>query len=257
MFWKSNGEDIDWNSIEYDEDFFPTDTVEAYGDYGEWKFREFKPIYAGYGTTEDGLNYLIGKYLDEEGEEKTVNILVSGEGIVEWPFPDKGFIDFYNSYYKENVAIRGENWDPEPYQEVNTSDIEYSAGTEFYSLADYELYACPEEVILSNQEAQKYTDLAEDMLSYSFTELETFGKYCNLYNMYYSDYPAKILYSFSYIVGRLQIGDQFSVIYLDTEKTFEECRYDYNDVQKIFCANEYLNETYDDFLVGIYIEVYY
>jgi len=93
MFWE-DGESIAWDDIEYDDDFFPTDTVEVYGEYGEWKFKEFKPIYAGYGTTDDGLDYLIGKYLDEDGKEQTVNVLVSGEGMVEYPYPDKEYASF-------------------------------------------------------------------------------------------------------------------------------------------------------------------
>ena len=105
MFWKQ-GETIAWDTIEYDDDFWPTDTIETYGEYGEWQFKEFKPIYAGYGTTDDGLDYLIGKYLDEKGKEKTVNILLSGEGMEEYPYADGDFTNFFNNIYKENVTIR-------------------------------------------------------------------------------------------------------------------------------------------------------
>ncbi len=252
MFWKSNGEDIDWSSIEYDDDFYPTDTVEVYGEYGEWKFKEFKPVYAGYGTTEDDLNYLIGKYLDENGDEQTVNILVSGGGIVDWPYPDKGFVEFYNSYYKNNVAIRGDEADPKPTEDIGT--LEYSADDEYYSLTDSELYSCPEEVIMTADQVNTYVSFASDLPGYYFVELDTYYEYCNPYSMYYNDYPSKVLTTFEEVVKKLEVGSQFSVRYLESEKTFAECQYNYDDVQKIFCANQYLNETYDgEYLVGIYV----
>jgi len=129
MFWKNTGEKIYWNDIEYDEDFFPIDSVQVYGEYGEWKFKEFRPIYAGYGTTEDGLNFLIGKYLDEDGKEKVVNVLVSGEGMVEFPWPDKEMLDMYNMFFRENVALVMESEGLNPFDSKEFKSFEEFLGT--------------------------------------------------------------------------------------------------------------------------------
>lgn len=255
MFWKTNGEDIEWSSIEYDDDFFPSDTIEIYGEFGEWKLREFKPIYAGYGTTEDGLNYLIGKYLDDEGNEQTVKILVSGDGIVDWPYPDDSFLEFYNSYYKEKIAVRGETADPEVEADIREEDKEYSKEDEFLPFLSSENYACPDELILTSNQVREFVGTADDFPGYSFVELNNYYEFCNPYKMFYSDFPAKILSSFEDVVEKLEIGSQFTVRYLESQKSFEDCKYDSEYVDKIFCANQNLNEIYSDFVVGIYIEI--
>ena len=254
MFWKSNGESISWDDIEYDDDFFPTDSTEVYGEFGEWKFREFKPIYAGYGTTSDGLDFLIGKYLDEDGKEQTVNILVSGEGMVEYPMAGKEFASFFNDYFRDSVAIRGENWDPILSQEFG--DLEESIDDVLVPLDQHFLYACPEEVVLSYEDVKGDIDSVEVFAGQFFVEEENLEDYCEFYKMYYNARGySEILYSFETVVYDLEVSKQISVWYLESEKSFEECKYDYEDHRKIFCANQYLNETYEDFLVGIYIEL--
>jgi hypothetical protein len=253
MFWKQNT--INWKSIEYDDDFFPLDTVEVYGEYGEWKFKEFKPIYAGYGTTEDDLNYLIGKYLDDEGKEQTVKILVSGEGMVDWPYPDNSFLEFYNSYYKNNVAIRGESYDPEIELDIKEEDLVYSSDDDYYPLPHSELYSCPEELLLTKAQVDKYVERADEFLGDDFLELNNYYDYCNPFVMFYNDCPANVIHTFEEVVEELTVGDQFSVRFLETQKSFEDCKYNVDYIGKIFCANQNLNETYDNYLVGIYIEI--
>ncbi len=257
MFWRKDGENIAWDDIEYDEDFFPLDTVEVYGEFGEWKFKEFRPIYAGYGITEDGLNYLIGKYLNIDGKEKTMKILVSGEGMVEWPYPDNGLDLLFNGYFKKYVAIRGKNWDPIPKDEIG--DLKYTEKDQFRVLPSYEQYACPEEVVVSRDVMMGYLGINEEGEStYEdfFVEQKTFEGYCNLYNMYYNtESYVEVLHSFEETIEELGIGDQIAIRYLETDKAFKACKYEYDGVEKIFCANQYLNETYEGFLVGIYIEL--
>ncbi len=245
------GENIDWKNTDYDEDFYPVDSTEVYGEYGEWRIKEFRPVYAGYGTTDKGLNYLIGKYLDGNDKEQTVDILVSGDGMPEWMFPDDSFLEFYNSYYREGIAIRG-NSDPAPVYEFD--NLTYSADDEFLPLSDKDLYSCPEELVMTTDQVNAYVSIADELPGYSFVKQDYYYEYCNPYNMFYNDYPSKIIVSFEDLIEKLKIGDQFSVRYLESSKTFEECRYDYDDYQKILCANEYLNEMYEDeFLVGIYV----
>ena len=255
MFWKKNGESISWNDIEYDTDFFPLDTVEIYGEYGEWRFKEFKPIYTGYGTTEDGLNYLIGKYLDEDGKEETVEILVSGEGIEHYPFPGKEFIPFFNLYYRENAVIRGKERDPEISNVIE--DIEYTTKSNFVPIEDHYLYACPEDILLSYEEIEKYTNYFDDQSkAYSFVEERMMREYCNFYKMFFNSTNYNgILYSFEELLEELNIGEQISVRYLESDKTYDACRYDTTSIHKVFCANQYLNEIYEDFLVGVYLEL--
>ena len=169
MFWKE-GETIAWDTIEYDDDFFPTDGTEVYGEFGEWKFKEFKPIYAGYGTTDDGLDYLIGKYLDEDGKEKTVNILVSGEGMVEYPMTDKEFANFFDDYFRNNVAIRGENWDPLVASSL-VEGMEYPDDTIFIPLRKHDAYACPEELLFTYSEIEEMvTNATYDFIPYLFVD---------------------------------------------------------------------------------------
>jgi len=80
-------------------------------------------------------------------------------------------------------------------------------------------------------------------------------EYCNFYSMYYNVSSWEdILYPFGSVSEGLEIGEQISVKYLETEKSFEDCEYEYDGVEELFCANQYLNETYEDFLVGIYLE---
>jgi len=253
MFWKK-GESIAWDDIEYDDDFYPTDSTEVYGEFGEWKFKEFKPIYAGYGTTDDGLDYLIGKYLDEDGKEQTVNVLVSGEGMVEYPYPDKEYASFFDDYFGGYVAVRGEEWDPEIIQDV--SDIEYSNDTIFVPIRKQDAYACPEELVFSYSEIEDMvTNATVDDIPYLFVDESLIDEYCNYYSMYYNADPWwDIVYTFDSVSEGLEIGEQISVKYLETEKSFEDCEYEYDGVEKMFCANQFLNETYDDFLVGIYLE---
>jgi len=254
MFWKQNT--INWKSIEYDDDFFPLDTVEVYGEYGEWKFKEFKPIYAGYGTTEDDLNYLIGKYLDDEGKEQTVKVLVSGEGMVDWPYPDNSFLEFYNSYYKNNVAIRGESYDPEKEIEVDAEDLVYDDDDAFLHLLEQYEYSCPPEVILTNSELEEeYGEVPDSYAGYNWVEADNAHKYCDFLRLFYNSSSAEVVETFSFVTEKLEIGDQFSVKYLETQKEFVDCKYEYTEFEKILCANQLLNETYDNYLVGIYIEI--
>ena len=201
MFWKSNGGNIDWNSIEYDDDFWPVDNIEIYGEFGEWQFKEFKPIYTGYGTTEDDLNYLTGKYLDENSKEQTVKIIVSGEGMIEWPYPESDLKYFYNDYFRDYIAIR-----------------EVEKATESQNIAGLD-------------------------------DMRDFG-----YGVYYDgDDYTKALFTFEELLEKIEIGDQISLRYLVSNKSYEECRYEYNNLQKIFCVNQYLNELYENFQVSIYI----
>ena len=226
MFWKQ-GETIAWDTIEYDDDFWPTDSIETYGEYGEWQFKEFRPIYAGYGTTDDGLDYLIGKYLDENGKEKTVNILVSGEGMAEYPLIDSDYIDFYDMYYKNFVATRGEEWDP--IEEKDTSNIEYSQDTVFVPLRKADEYACPEELVFTYTEIKDMvTNATVEDIPNLFVDESLIDEYCNFYSMYFnvSRQWEDILYLFETVSEGLEIGDQISVRYLETEKSFEDCEYE-------------------------------
>ena len=182
IFWKSTGEKIYWNNIEYDDDFFPIDSTRVYGEYGEWKFKEFRPIYAGHGTTKDGLNFLIGKYLDEDGKEKVVNILVSGEGVVDYPWPDKDMFDIYNMFFRGNVALLIEPGGLEPFD-------------------------------------------------------------------------SKELKGFEEFLETLKVGDQLGVTYLSEWKDFESCRLESSGMDRMYCVNGYLNETYGDkYMVATYID---
>ena len=255
MFWKK-GESIAWDDIEYDDDFYPTDSTEVYGEFGEWKFKEFKPIYAGYGTTNDDLNYLIGKYLDEDGKEQTVKILVSGEGIADYPLIDKEYIDFYTDYYKSFIAVRGGEWDP--LEEKDTSDIEYPDDTMFLPIRKQDEYGCPGDIVFTYKEIEDMVDNATyDYIQELFVDESLIDEYCNFYSMYYNNEDwFYLLRNFETVSTTiLEIGDQITVRYLETEMVYEDCKYEYNGVEKLFCANQYLNETYEDFLVGVYIEL--
>ena len=250
------GEKIDWSSIEYDDDFFPSDTVETYGEYGEWKFRDFRPIYAGYGITKDGLNYLIGKYLDEDGKEQMVKILVSGEGIPEYPLVNTDYLDFYNYYYKDYIAIRGEEWDP--VEEKGTSDIDYPDDTVFERMERKYIYGCPEDIVFNYEEIEDMVDNETmDDIEYFFVDESLVDEYCNFYSMYYdrTDWSS-LLREFDVVAKEiLEIGNQITVRYMETDKGFEDCKYEATSVESLFCANEYLNEEFEDYIVGVYIEL--
>jgi len=166
-------------------------------------------------------------------------------------FADSGFLEFYNDYYRENVMV----W-PDEIEEIEIEKIEYEAGDTFIPIYTSELYACPEEYLLTRATVEEYSVLPEEFKSDKyFMEIDTFLEKCNIYKMYYpEDNYGELINDFEDVVDMLEIGDQFSVRYLETEKSFEDCRPAYDDVQKVFCANQYLNEIYDEYLVGIYID---
>jgi len=252
IFWKSTGEKISWNSIEYDDDFFPVDSAEVYGEYGEWKFKEFRPIYAGYDSTEDGLNFLIGKYLDEDGKEKVVNILVSGEGIVDYPWPDTEMLDMYNVFFKESVAlvIELEGLDLSAYE-----DFEYTEETPVASLSKRIAGDLPENLVLTETELGDLFDIdTEDMsnikdsyfIAKEIKELIPDGR---------DPFDSKELKSFEEFLSTLEVGDQIGIIYLSEWKDFESCRLESEGTNRLYCVNGYLNEVYGDvYMVATYID---
>lgn len=250
VFWRKSGEKIDWNEITYDDDFFPSDETETYGQYGEWSFKKFRPVYAGYGTL-DGLNYLIGKYLDDNGREKKVYILVSGDNIVDYPYADNDFVTFYNAYFKENVAVRGTEADVS--LEEPAEGFSYD-GTESFAFIQKEYsYQCPDFVYLTDEQIAQYVE--DGSAGDYVVSKDNYDTYCNLYSMFYTYGYNNVLNSFDDVVSKLEVGDQFTVTYLETDKTFDECKYNYQYAEKLICAVENLNEVYDTYMVGIYIEL--
>ncbi len=283
IFWETRGENIDWESIEY-EDFVLDKEVETLGEYGEWQIVEMNPIYVGYDSTTDGLNYLIGKYLDEKGKEHSIRILVSGEGMIDYPYPDEEYQYIFDNVYKERVAIKRRTVE----EVLEDEQPKYTGEEAFVGIESYELSMFPESLVLSREELVEilkekgptgeeeiYTEeeaLAngyeivsdkeyEEIFSSSndFSELTNsyyieeslFEKYYNPTYMFdFLDYT-----DFESLVSELKIGEQIGVVYLKTEENFDNCKYDVNGVYKIFCSNALLNERYDTFVVSIYLVV--
>ena len=252
VFWRNSGEKISWDDIDYDDDFFPSDETEVYGQFSEWSFKKFKPVYAGYGTTSDGLNYLIGKYLDEDGRERRTYILVSGDGIVDYPYADTDHLTFYNEYFKNKVAVRDNETELTEPEDGFTYDEEDT----FRLISSDYSFQCPDFVWLTEDEVDEYVDMKDgDNYSGSFVSNKNYSTYCNSYSMFYTNGYISILQSFDDVVSKLETGDQFSVTYLETDLSFEDCKYEYEYSQKIMCSIQSLNETYDSYMVGIYIEL--
>lgn len=248
VFWRKSGERIDWNEITYDDDFFPSDETETYGQYGEWSFKKFRPVYAGYGTL-DGLNYLIGKYLDDNGKEKKVYILVSGDSIVDYPYADQDDLELYNWFIKEKVIVKGEavTFDG-PLDEI-TNSIE----DEYIEIPSDYTYQCPDFVWLTDDQISQYVE--NGVAGGHYVSQTNFDTYCNEYEMFFDLNSPYTFETFDEFVSNIQIGDQFTVTYLETDKTFDECKYEYSGAEKLICAVENLNEIYDIYMVAIYIEL--
>ena len=249
VFWRNNGEKIEWEEIAYDEDFTPEDETEYYGQYSEWAFKKIKPVYAGYGSTNDGLNYLIGKYLDENGKEKKVYILVSGDGIVDYPYADSDVSLEYDEYFKKGILVRlaGE------YPDFSSTTFTYTDTDEFLNVSDEYTNECPDFVWLTDEQISQYVE--NGVFSGHYVSQTNFDIYCNEYEMFVSMYSNNVSYSFDKLVSQLKAGQQFTVTYLETDKTFDECKYEYSGAEKLICAVENLNEVYDTYMVAIYIEL--